>query len=69
MMQTKSRTRTNITFTPFNQLKVSSPAFGVPDVRTSEDEEETIPEYEIPKTAIPPNFEILFNEIAFYPLP
>lgn len=68
MKQDQPQIRVNITFSPFNQVKISSGEFKAPDV-PKQKEEQKLPEYDVPKTTKPSDFETRFDGDVLYSVP
>ncbi len=67
MNQSQLQIRVNINFLPFNVIKISSGEYEEPEVKDKK-EKHRLPEYYVPKTTKPINFEIRFDENVFYPM-
>lgn len=68
MKQNQLRIRVNVTFSPFNEIKISSGEFKAPDVPEPK-EEQKLPEYDVPKTTKPSDFETRFDGDVLYSVP
>lgn len=65
MEDNKPTIKVNISVLPFNETRFIQAEPSAPVMR----KKQIVPEYEVPKTTQPPNFEIQFDGDVFYTVP
>lgn len=68
MKDNKPTIKVNISISPFNQAKFSQPEAETPKV-AKEHQKQILPEYDLPRTTQPANFETQFDGDVFYSVP